>query len=176
MNICIDIGHNLENVDTGARGIVIEDVIVRLIGLELQKKLIKKDHAVSLTNPYNCLSVTDSLRQRVKQSNSFKPDLFISIHANANAPTPKPVGTEVWVLGAKEIGKKIVDNISSLGFINRGVKISGIDGHNLYVIKNTNSPAVLIELFFIDSEEDVKIWQTVGAEKIAEAIMQAILS
>lgn len=65
------------------------------------------------------------------------------------------------------IAKKVCENIHKLGFKNRGVK----DGSKFYVIKNTKCTALLIECCFVDSQEDLKLY---NVEKIAKAIYQSI--
>jgi N-acetylmuramoyl-L-alanine amidase len=61
----------------------------------------------------------------------------------------------------------ICNNISALGFKNRGVK----DGSDLYVIKKTKAQAILIECCFVDSKTDTSKY---NAYKIAESIYKAI--
>lgn len=42
------------------------------------------------------------------------------------------------------------------------------------MVKNTTAKAILIELFFLDNYTDRKRYLEVGADKIAEAIAEAI--
>ncbi|WP_291560756.1 SH3 domain-containing protein [Clostridium sp. UBA2485] len=65
--------------------------------------------------------------------------------------------------------QETLKNITNLGFNNRGVK----NGSNLYVIRNTKSKAMLIELFFIDSA-DVELYKKLGSERLASAIVEGI--
>ena len=81
--------------------------------------------------------------------------MFVSIHCNAY--NGKVKGTETLVYSmpseaysiATEIQKNIVER---LGTENRNVKIR----KDLYVLKNTKCPAVLVETAFIDNEEDAE--------------------
>ena len=68
---------------------------------------------------------------------------------------------------AYKYAEKIVKNISELGFRNRGVKVNT----SLYVLKRTNSPALLIECCFVDSKNDVKIY---NSDRLARAIVKAL--
>ena len=60
--------------------------------------------------------------------------------------------------------------MAKLGYRNRGIK----DGRNLYVVKNTTAKAILVELFFLDNYKDRKLYLELGADKIAQAIADAI--
>ena len=100
---------------------------------------------------YDCtddLGTTQSknLRNIVEKCNENKVDLDVSIHLNAGGGT----GSEVWIYNSKnaEVASRVTMKIASaLGIENRGVKTSS----SLYVLKNTNSPAILIECCFVDS-------------------------
>jgi hypothetical protein len=58
-----------------------------------------------------------------------------------------------------------------LGFKSRGVK----QGDHLFVLKYTQAPAILIELFFIDSKADVELYKKIGDMGMVTAIASAIL-
>lgn len=108
-----------------------------------------------------------NLRNIVAKCNAHKVDLDVSIHFNAGGGT----GTEVWVYSAgssaKSYAQRTVAAIAELGFRNRGVKYS----KGLYVLKHTNSPAMLIECCFVDSQQDANRY---NAEKMANAIVKGI--
>lgn len=61
--------------------------------------------------------------------------------------------------------------MAELGFINRGIK----NGSNLYVIRRSNARSMLIEVCFVDTESDADLYNKVGADRIAEAISDAIV-
>lgn len=110
-----------------------------------------------------------NLRNIVNKCNSHKVDLDVSIHLNAGGGT----GTEVYVYSdnskAKGYAQRIVNNISNtLGIRNRGVKTRT----NLYVLRKTNSPSLLVECCFVDNATDKAHW---NVNKCAEAIVKGIL-
>ena len=117
---------------------------------------------------YSILSSLNEIKKIVSLANKQSLDAFYSIHFNAGGGK----GTEVYTFGKKTIANadKICKELSNFGFKNRGIK----DGSNLYVVKNTSAPAVLIEVCFVDSVDDCSVYKEVGAEKIAEAICSAI--
>ena len=61
--------------------------------------------------------------------------------------------------------------MSALGFTNRGVK----ESKSLYFLKKTKSPAILIEVCFVDDEDDYKLYMNTGYRKVAQAIVEGIL-
>ena len=110
-----------------------------------------------------------NLSNIVKKCNAHSVDLDISIHLNAGGGN----GIETYIYpnsSAKDEATRICSKVSSaLGIKNRGVK----NGSNLYVVRSTNSPAVLVECCFVDSKEDAERWD---ANKCAKAIVEAILN
>ena len=108
--------------------------------------------------------------------NKHKADLDVSIHFNAGAGDKKgngkTTGTEVYVYSAtsaaKPAAERVVKKIAALGFKNRGVKIRT----DLYVLSQTNSPAMLIECCFVDDKDDVELYDY---KKMAAAIVAGIL-
>jgi N-acetylmuramoyl-L-alanine amidase len=111
------------------------------------------------------------LKQVVKSSNNSGAELFLSIHCNAYAAHTGH-GVECWTYKGTQhtAAKKICSNMAKLGFRNRGIK----DGRNLYVVKNTTAKAILVEMFFLDIYKDRKLYLDLGADKIAQAIADAI--
>jgi hypothetical protein len=172
MRIFLDIGHTAPP-DTGAFGYIREEFVINAVGPALVSELTALGHIVGTSKVIGPASVRNSLEQRVAQSAAFKPDLFISLHANANVKTERPMGTEVYANNTSDPAAINIEKaIASLGFKSRGVK-SG----NFFVIKNNSAPRrLLVELFFVDSKADVDLYNKVGpqvlAKKIADAITQ----
>jgi hypothetical protein len=147
---------------------------VKSIGLALQELLTDRGHQIKMTQPIGVDSLSDSLTQRVDQSNDFGSDLFVSLHCNASTTTQSPRGTEVWAYSDKIRATTIEKKIALLGFKSRGVKTPGVDGNNLQVLRDTNCAALLIEHFFVDSKADVDLWNKLGANRLALEIADAI--
>lgn len=168
MKIAIDFGHGV-NCDGGAAGIIKEEDIINNIGRLVANKLGAMGHTVIEVRPSYASSTGDSLSQRVNKANSNNADLFVSIHANAGGGK----GTEVFTYNGKEVSqaRNVLNNICALGFRNRGIK----NGSNLYVVRNTNMTAMLIEICFIDTKSDVDLYNSLGAEKIADAIVKGLV-
>ena len=168
MKIAIDFGHGVGS-DRGANGIIDEETIINSVGLLVISKLKALGHTVIEVRPSSASSVSDSLSQRTNKADNNNVDLYVSIHANAGGG----VGTEVFTYNAKEVpqARAILNNIVALGFTNRGIK----DGSNLYVVKNPKATAMLIEVCFVDTQSDVDKYNGIGAEKIANAIVNGLV-
>lgn len=167
MKVAIDFGHGVGQ-DRGAVGFIAEETIINSVGSLVVSKLQALGNTVVEVRPTSATSVGDSLAQRVNKANSNNVDLYVSIHANAGGG----VGTEVYTYSAKEVpqARSVLNNIVSLGFINRGIK----DGSNLYVVKNASATAMLIEVCFTDTQSDVDKYNSIGAEAIANAIVSGL--
>lgn len=101
------------------------------------------------------------LATRVKRANDAKGDVFVSFHNNALAgkwgahggtetyvPTPTSSNPKSMAL-AKAVHPRLQ---KALGLRDRGIKAG-----NLYVIMNTEMPAILTEGAFMDSTTDIKV-------------------
>lgn len=166
MRYGIDIGHNCPP-DTGARGIKFEDNLTLDVGKRVIAKLKALGHEVVKCKPITAKSVPESLRRRCDRANRSKVDVFVSIHFNAF--NRKANGTEIYATSpaGHRIAKPVLDEIIKLGFFNRGLK----NGSHLYVVSNTNMPAILIECCFLDSQKDMSLFEP---ETMANAIVTGL--
>lgn len=113
-----------------------------------------------------------SLATRVSKTNSYNPDLFVSIHQNAGGGT----GTEVYyhTRGTSE-DKKVAGIIapklaSKVGLRNRGVKTAE------FTVLTTKATAVLVEGGFMDTKNDYEIIiSDKGQQAYAEAVAEAVI-
>ena len=173
--ITIHAGHNKSGkVACGASDYLDESKEARYIVKEVKKALRGKVKVVDCT-VNNGTSQKDVLQKIVKKCNAVKRDMDISIHFNASNHSEKDgksKGVECWEYenkGYYSVANRICYNISELGFYNRGVKIS----KSLYFLKNTNKPSLLIEVCFVDDEDDAILYKK-KKKKVALAIADAI--
>lgn len=161
-------GHNF--IVPGAGGCFSETKEDRNVKNLVITKLKALGHTV-----YDCTDESGSTQSKnlvniVNKCNAHSVDLDISIHFNASNGVGH--GTEVLIYSdgskAKPYAQKIVNSIADLGFANRGVKTRT----NLYVLKRTNSPSLLVECCFCDNQGDANLY---SAEKMADAIVKGIL-
>lgn len=164
MKIAVDIGHNCPP-DTGASGIRQEDNLTYEVGNLVIQKLKAAGYIVTECLPSSASSVEQSLYLRAAAANSANVDVFVSIHFNSGGGQ----GTEVYAASSKgrEFAQSVLNEICKIGYINRGVK----DGSHLYVIKNTEAPAILVECSFVDSAQDMAHY---NADSLAAAIVKGL--
>lgn len=176
MRINVHAGHNPDGkVACGAIGLIKESTENRNVKDKVISKLRSLGHIVYDCTVEDGKNKSDVLQKIVAKCNEHAADLDVSIHFNAGAADAKgngsTTGTEVFVYSttseAKPYAENICNAIKALGFKNRGVKTSS----SLYVLKNTNAPALLIECCFVDDADDVKLYD---AEKMATAIVKGI--
>lgn len=170
MIIGVDKGHTVQNGGVcGACGLLKESVENRPVGNKVIEKLRILGHTVIDCSCDYSKDRDEQLAAIVKKANAQKLDLFLSLHLNAGGGT----GAEVYTTntsGAKSEAKKLIDTYCNrTGFKNRGHKYA-----EFYVLRHTVAPAMLIEMAFVDTEADYKKWNDLGAELIANAIVEGI--
>lgn len=175
--ITIHAGHNKQGkVACGASDYIDESKEARVITKKVAKKLRNMGYKVSNCTVNDGTSQNDVLRKICAKCNSKARFMDVSIHFNAafhSKSDGNTKGVEVWVYDdsgvAAAVSKDICKNISKLGFRNRGVKVS----QSLYFLRNTNAKSLLIEVCFVDDEDDAKLYLA-NKDKIASAIAKAI--
>ncbi|HIS89388.1 TPA: N-acetylmuramoyl-L-alanine amidase [Candidatus Avigastranaerophilus faecigallinarum] len=148
MKIFINPGHGGSDPGAISKSGVKEAVIAAEISSKLNNILINSGYKTELFQQKN--SVLEVTRKECT-SNS---DLFISIHCNSHV-NPSANGVEVLYFPSSIKGKKYAEimqqalvNITKLK--NRGI----IPRNNLYVLKATKAPAILIELAFLSNSKE----------------------
>lgn len=168
MRIGIDCGHTASGPGAGAVGYLNESRETRAVGNALMEMLTALGHTVYDCTNHQAPSVSANLSRIVAAANARNLDAFYSIHFNAGGG----LGSEVYTMTGKETKETagILAALEELGFRNRGTK----RGSHLYVIHRTTAPATLIEVCFVDSESDSKLYQNLGAKAVAAAICKGI--
>lgn len=161
-------GHSLKC--RGASGLLDEVNEDRAVKNKVIELLRNEGHRVYDCTDDNGKDQNSNLKAIVKKCNDHKVDFDVSIHLNAGGGT----GTEVYIYSdsskAKDEATRIAEKISNtLGIRNRGVKVS----KKLYVLRKTNSPALLVECCFVDNAIDKVKW---NADKCAQSIVEGILN
>ncbi|RKJ17414.1 N-acetylmuramoyl-L-alanine amidase [bacterium D16-50] len=141
------------------------------------------DRVQELLGAYDCsvLRVDDttgdkdiSLGNRVRAANNAGADIYISVHHNAGINGGSGGGTVVYYYNDSEMrakAQRLYDAVvGSTGLA--GNRSSRVAVGNLYVIRYTRMPALLLENGFMDSTKDTPIILTEAhAEKTAQGIV-----
>ncbi len=164
IKIYIDQGHNPSGFNTGAEGNgLYEQDITYEIGRRLYNLLsTNSEFELRLSRPtpetVRGTSNATSLVDRVDEANDWDADLFISLHVNA-AENPDASGNEALIYGsgatvANAVGTQILEQLTlTTGLRNRGI----VYRPGLYVLKETEMPAVLVEMGFISNPYDAEL-------------------
>ena len=169
MKIVLNAGHTKSGAGSGAVGYLNESEETRKVVNLVKRYLVGKGHEVIIANVDKAESQAAYLYGVARKANKeIDADLFVSIHFNAGGGHGCECFTWKGKKSAAAVG--ICEELSALGFRNRGVK----DGSNLYLISKTKTPAVLVEVCFVDSMADAKRYKKFG-NVVAQAITRGIL-
>ena len=169
MKIVLNAGHTKSGAGSGAVGYLNESEETRKVVNLVKRYLEGKGHDVVIANVDKAESQAAYLYGVARKANKeIDADLFVSIHFNAGGGHGCECFTWKGKKSAAAVG--ICEELSALGFRNRGVK----DGSNLYLISKTKTPAVLVEVCFVDSMADAKRYKKFG-NVVAQAITRGIL-
>ncbi len=180
IKIYIDQGHNPQSPNAGAEGNGLrEQDLVYPIGIQLAERLRadpRFEVRLSRPTPNTTLgsSNTESLRLRVSDANSWGADYFISLHANA-ANIASASGSEGFAFSrpsaAFSLGESVLREMTNItGLRNRGMAVRT----NLYVLRKTVMPAILLELGFITNPGDAFLMRD-NPSLFAEGIYRGIV-
>jgi N-acetylmuramoyl-L-alanine amidase len=152
-SICISSGHG--KIVRGASGILDEvdeaRKVVEQVAVELRDRGVKVD----VFHDNTSTSQNQNLNTIVNHHNAQHRDLDVSVHFNAYEQVSKPMGVECLYVTQTALAADISDAIAACGFINRGAK----KRTDLFFLNNTNKPAILIEVCFVDSSADAELYR-----------------
>ncbi|GAA0115277.1 N-acetylmuramoyl-L-alanine amidase [Clostridium senegalense] len=166
-------GHN--PLATGAVGIV-DEVLEDTKIFNASKKYLQSKYEFVNCYPGNMNGVSQELMYGISKANSNGVGLFYSVHLNkAYDSYNGAIGSEIWLhpncsQDTKNKANRILNNFTTLGFKNRGIKYS----NQLAELNSTNMEAMIIECFFCEATEDVNIYNKVGADALGFAIANGI--
>ena len=151
--IVIDAGHG--GADSGCIGDnVLEKDINLSIAMNIKEQLAERGYEVLMTREKD---ETISLEERVKLANENGATIYISIHQNFSDEKPNEVnGIETFYSAESEIESKRLAQLmqqqltDSTDARDRNI----LANENLYVIRETNMPACLVETGFLSNKEE----------------------
>ena len=157
--IVVDIGHGGSDSGTVGNGLKEKDVNFNQ-GMALYR-LLEADSNIKVYMTRET-DVYPTLQFRATLANEIEADLFVSIHNNsASSESVQGAETLYYPSTTDTRGKAIAQLIQNSlvkdsGMVNRGIKARS----DLYVLKNTNMPAVLIETGFLSNASDASRMNT----------------
>lgn len=145
--------------------------LVQALGKNMQKKGVK----VNVIIDNQSKNQQQNLTYLVKRHNATQRELDVSIHFNSSPSQQKDgIGTEVLYVNPaiSSFAQKMSTEIAKAGkFKNRGAK----QRKNLAFLNGTTKKAILIEVCFVNSEQDVKLYRS-NKDQIIEAIAETLKS
>lgn len=119
--------------------------------------------------------VYESPYQKAMEGNAVGADYFVSIHRNSSPYPNQYTGVESLVYNrygrAAQLAANINRRLEQVGFVDQGVN----EGTNLVVLNSTQMPAVLLEVGFINTDADNRLYDE-RFDEIAQAIADGILA
>ena len=126
---------------------------------------------LDVTPPDNTSTLNGDLSYGVNKANNWDANLFISIHFNKAYDIYNGcLGSEVCVYSSFDIAQRVVNELSKLGFKNRGQKVR----NNLYELNHTKMKAMIIEVCFVEATGDVVLYKELGHDLIGKTIALAL--
>ena len=184
MKICIDAGHALNTAGKRCmKKIDPNETREWVLNSRIANKLgeLLKSYDCEVLRVDDVTGKTDiTLANRVKKANSWKADVYISIHHDAGVNGQSGGGTTVYYNSVKPERP-----IQAQALYNHVVGLTGLAGNRyyqiinkgFYVIQNTTMPAFLIENGFMDSSTDVPIiLSEEHANKTAQGLLNFLVS
>ncbi|MBQ6472262.1 MAG: N-acetylmuramoyl-L-alanine amidase [Victivallales bacterium] len=190
--IVVDPGHGGKDVGAIGVGSIYEKNITLAVAQRLATALRERGFVVYMTR------TTDqyvSLDARCKFANARKADFFISLHCNATKSTAVH-GVETYIntpLGDVSIGQNVpsssvspsnkydLESVWTGYHVQRallqktGAEDRGLKRMRYYVIRNVNTPAMLIEMGFLTNVRELQMLrQPARQQQIADAIAQTM--
>lgn len=170
--VVIDAGHG--GIDGGtAGGEVIEKDINLSVALKL--KAILEDNNIEVVLTRNSDEKV-SLAERIDIANNANADFFISLHCNYYEDDDQIAGLECYY-GSPDATESKVYAESIIGAVSSSddVIVRTAKDEDYYVLRNTQMPAVLVEMGFLsNASEREKLssdeYQEILSQKIAEGI------
>lgn len=159
----------------GAVGYIVEKDGALVIATACKDYLIANGVEVKMSR---YIDEDESLTSKINECNAYNPDLCADIHLNAGGGDGAEVFHSIVNGTGKVLAENILKELEAIGQNSRGTKtkINSRGSDYFGFIRSTNAPSVIVESFFVDNAEDVKIGDTVEEQKeIGQAIAKGFL-
>lgn len=185
VDVLIDVGHG--GIDGGtSHGNLLEKHLNLIVGKKLYDKLSKMNVCVALNRTRDFAPSDDNawhrtrsrhlrdLSQRKLVIDALKPKLTISLHTNwSKSSSTRGPGVLYQSNQASYIAAHLFSNRLNAVY---GTSSAPYIGKTFYLLKHAGTPAIIVEMGYISSEQDRKmLTESAGQTKITEALASAVL-
>lgn len=177
--VVLDPGHGGSQAGAFHHGVREADVNLA-IGLELQAKLAAAGAAVVMTRTTDALAAPSGattaaeLQARTDVAKAADADIFVSLHANAHPTKEETAGAITFYAPGRptDLAAAILEAVVlETGAVNKGVRPA-----NFYVLRNSDIPAVLVEVGFLTNRaEAARLADSAYQQEIATGICKGIM-
>ena len=163
--VVIDAGHGGNDLGANRNGINEKEIVLN-IAKKIKAQNQNKNLEIILTRDDDSYP---SLTDRTKKINDLKPDFAISLHVNNSVKeSTEKKGMEVYFQD-NDVSKKLAANFSEK-FVDSKIKSANLD-----ILRESKTPAILLELGFINNpEERTYLASEKGQSETAEKILKFI--
>lgn len=177
--VVLDPGHGGSQDGAFHHGVREADVNLA-IGLELKDKLTAAGATVVMTRATDDLAAPPGatpaaeLQARVDIAKAADADIFVSLHANAHPTKPETAGAITFYAPGRpnDLAATVLEAlVLETGAVNKGVRPA-----NFYVLRNSDIPAVLVEVGFLTNRvEAARLADSSYQQEIAAGIFKGIV-
>lgn len=167
--IMVDAGHG--GKDSGARG---SSLFEKTVNLDVAKRTVQR-LAMMQARPFMTRDsdVFIDLYARPRMTNELPADLFVSIHCNATGTSRKASGTGTYYCHPQS--KNLAIAMQDALWPRLARRDDGVRQARFCVVRETQIPAVLVELLFIDNPVEEKLLARPEVrQKAAEGVAEGL--
>lgn len=181
--VVLDAGHG--GADPGAvgrSGVLEKDVVLdvarsleRLLNRVAVYTMMVRDGDYDLAPDGARSRKQEDLSRRVGMANDAKADLYISLHANS-FPSPRWSGAQTFYYPGKDEGKRLAQSIQARlrEAFPQNTRLARPGDY--YVLKQTDMPAVVVEVGFLSNPEEEQLLSTIRhRHALAQAVFMGIV-
>lgn len=177
--VVLDPGHGGNQAGAFHHGVREADVNLA-IGLALRANLTAAGATVVMTRATDDLAASPGispaaeLQARVDIARIADADIFVSLHANAHPTKPETAGAITFYAPGRpnDLAATVLEAlVLETGAVNKGVRPA-----NFYVLRNSDIPAVLVEVGFLTNrDEAARLADSAYQREIAAGICKGIM-
>ncbi|NUY81990.1 N-acetylmuramoyl-L-alanine amidase [Flavobacterium sp. MAH-1] len=152
IHVVIDAGHGGNDFGASFENVTEKDVVAQITNKI--KQLNKNENVEIILTRASDEPVT--LQQRTEVINASKPDVVISLHVTASKDSERS-GVGLYIAkenASKQRAMELATKMSARIKKNHAFHVSEINEAPFYVLKNSQAPAIIVELGYLTNEGD----------------------